>query len=47
MNREETVFCPYEQPMSRRRKAALYLTVGAAIGVCMFIFFVAWLALFG
>jgi hypothetical protein len=47
MNRQETVFCPCEQPMSRRRKVALYLTVGAAIGACMSIFFIAWLALFG
>jgi hypothetical protein len=33
--------------MSRRRKLALYLTVGSAIALCMFIFFIAWLALFG
>ncbi|MGE5638852.1 MAG: hypothetical protein ACM30H_02070 [Clostridia bacterium] len=47
MNSEEGVFCPYEQPMSRRRKAALYLTVGSAIVLCMFVFVMAWLALFG
>ena len=43
---EEAIVCPLERPMSPRRKAALYLAVGSAIGVCIFFFFIAWVALF-
>jgi len=45
--REEMLACPIEREITPARKALFYLSIGASIGVCMFFFFAAWLALFG
>ena len=46
MNSEEAV-CPLERPVPPARKGMLYVAIGSAVALCMFFFFVAWVALFG